>query len=178
MLNETIFSKISILSNVGSTLWWLKRKLNKLSILPSFALKTKLFPISITFYLGSVRIPLQMTKCNHGPNSTYLSMNSFNNNNLTAPSVNDETTITTTDNLQPTTTIASQHWTRNLNGNSQRSSVSWRANKASLSLNLTDGSKAANQNSTDDLTSVNTNGGQKILQSPFDYPTKYRKTWI
>lgn len=106
-------------------------------------------------------------------------MNSFNNNNLTVPSANEETTITTTDNLQPTTTIASQHWTRNLNGNSQRSSsASWRVNKATLSLNLNDNNKAANLTSTDDLTPVNTNGGQKILQSPFDYTTRYRKTWI
>lgn len=137
---------------------------------------------SLSRFAGSVRIPLQMSKCNHGANSTYLSMNSFNNNNLTVPSANDETTITTatTDNLAPTTTIASQHWTRNLNGNnSQRSSsTSWRVNKASLSLNLSDNTKAANQNSTDDLTPVSTNGGQKILQSPFDYTTRYRKTWI
>lgn len=72
---------------------------------------------------GSVRIPLQMSKCNHGPNSTYLSMNSFNNNNLAVPGANDETNITTSDNLllQSTTTAANQHWTRNLNGNSQRS---------------------------------------------------------
>lgn len=132
--------------------------------------------------LGSVRIPLQMSKCNHGTNSTYLSMNSFNNNNLTVPGVSDETNITTSDNLllQSTTTTANQHWTRNLNGNSQRSSTaSWRAAKATLSLNLSDSSKTANITTVDDdLTPVNTNNGQKILQSPFDYPTKYRKTWI
>lgn len=110
-------------------------------------------------------------------------MNSFNNNNLTVP-VNDETTITTSDNLllQSTTTAANQHWTRNLNGslNGQRS-TSWRAtNKASLSLNLSDNSKPINQNTNDDeLTLVNTNNGQKLLESPFDYPTaRYRKTWI
>lgn len=136
-----------------------------------------LFPIS----LGSVRIPLQMSKCNHGTNSTYLSMNSFNNNNLTVASVTDETTITTSDNLllQSTTTAANQHWTRNLNGNSQRSNASWRANKATLSLNLSDNSKAINQNTTDDeLTPVNANNnGQKLLQSPFE-AARYRKTWI
>lgn len=136
------------------------------------------FPIS----LGSVRIPLQMSKCNHGTNSTYLSMNSFNNNNtLTVPGVTDETTITTSDNLllQSTTTAANQHWTRNLNGNSQRSNASWRANKATLSLNLSDNSKVINQNTTDDeLTPVNANNnGQKILQSPFE-TARYRKTWI
>lgn len=130
---------------------------------------------------GSVRIPLQMTKCNQGANSTYLSMNSFNNNNLTVPSVNDETNVTTSDNLllQSTTTAANQHWTRNLNGNSQRSSTaSWRATKATLSLNLSDSKAASVSTADDDMTPVNTNNGQKILQSPFDYPTRYRKTWI
>ncbi|CRK94894.1 CLUMA_CG008386, isoform A [Clunio marinus] len=73
---------------------------------------------------GSVRIPLQMTKCNHGTNSTYITMNSFNNNNLTVPNVNEETNITT-DNLllqSSTSPNTTQHWTKNLNGNSQRSS--------------------------------------------------------
>lgn len=145
------------------------------------------FPHFLFFFFpsGSVRIPLQMSKCNHGTNSAYLSMNSFNNNNLTVPGATDETAITTSDNLllqaTPPPPIASQHWTRNLNGNSQRSSsASWRVNRSSLSLNLSENnSKATNHNATDDLTPVNTNNGQKLLHSPFDYPAaRYRKTWI
>lgn len=145
-------------------------------------IKTRFQSDLVIRFTGSVRIPLQITKCNHGANSTYLSMNSFNNNTLTVPGATDETAITTPDNLllQPTTNTATQHWTRNLNGNSQRSlSQSWRANKASLSLNLSDTSRVTNQNTTDDeLTPVNANNGQKAAQSPFDYQTRYRKTWI
>lgn len=181
---STNLSLYSTVKRTRENFPWLERNSHKISIFCSnnktrdsnFHYLNFLFFFRIT---GSVRIPLQMSKCNHGANSTYLSMNSFNNNNLTVPGANEETTITTTDNLQPTTAIASQHWTRNLNGNSQRSSsTSWRVNKATLSLNLSDNTTAANQNSTDDLTPVNTNGGQKVIQSPFDYTTRYRKTWI
>ncbi|XP_070502684.1 tachykinin-like peptides receptor 99D isoform X2 [Chironomus tepperi] len=81
---------------------------------------------------GSVRVPLQMSKCNHNTNSTYFSMNSFNNNNnnntnMTIQSGNDETNVTTSDNLLlQSTTNSSQRWatTRNLNGNGQRTSLS------------------------------------------------------
>lgn len=128
-----------------------------------------------------MRIPLQMSKCNHGTNSTYLSMNSFNNNNLTTNGNNDETTVTAADNLLlHSTTNTSQKWTttRNLNGNSQRTSLSWHVNRATLSLNLNDNTKATNQNeSSDNLTPVNGNNGQKILTSPYDYQSA-RKTWI
>lgn len=133
--------------------------------------------------LGSVRMPLQMSKCNHNTNSTYFSMNSFNNNNnnnttnMTMQGGNEETNVTTSDNLLlQSTTNSSQRWatTRNLNGNGQRTSLSWHVNRANLSLNLNDNIKATNQNDSDDLTPVNTNNGQ----SPFDYQTRYRKTWI
>jgi len=127
-------------------------------------------------------MPLQMSKCNHNSNSTYLSMNSFNNNNnntnLTIQGGNDETNVTTSDNLLlQSTTNSSQRWatTRNLNGNGQRTTLSWHVNRGNLSLNLNDNIKTTNQNDSDDLTPVNTNNGQT---SPFDYQTRYRKTWI
>ena len=141
------------------------------------------FPLFLFIYhnLGSVRMPLQMSKCNHNTNSTYFSMNSFNNNNnntnMTIQGGNDETNVTTSDNLLlASTTNSSQRWatTRNLNGNGQRTSLSWHVNRGNLSLNLNDNIKATNQNDSDDLTPVNTNNGQ----SPFDYQTRYRKTWI
>lgn len=82
------------------------------------------------FLTGSMRIPLQMSKCNIGTNSTYLSMNSFNNNTgMTIQSGNEEANVTTSDNLllQSTTNSSSQRWTtsttRNLNGSNQRTSL-------------------------------------------------------
>lgn len=80
---------------------------------------------------GSARIPMQNSKSyNHGSNQTHLSMNTFNNNILTVPSNNNETTNMTQldDSLVTTTNTATTNhrWTtsgRNVNG-SQRSSVS------------------------------------------------------
>lgn len=135
---------------------------------------------------------IQMSKCpNHNAaNSTYLSMNSFNNNNLMIQNGNDETNIETTDNLllQSTTNASQQRVGWNLpntrNGNGKRTSLSWHVRictnnnincgaRGDLSINL-NGNKVANQITEE----VDDNDKNNCPTSPFECEARYRKTWI
>lgn len=132
---------------------------------------------------------IQMTKCpNHNTtNSTYLSMNSFNNNNLMIQNGNDDANMETTDNLLlQSTTNSSQRWNTSSarNGNGQRTTLSWHVRictnssincgaRGDLSLTL-NGNKITNQGNEDS----DNNGKSNCPSSPFDCEARYRKTWI
>lgn len=99
--------------------------------------------------------------------------NNTNGNNVTLQGGSDETNVTTSDNLLlQATTNSSQRWTTTTrNGNSQRTSMTWQANKANLSINLNDNTK---NDTTDDQSPVSAANSQ----SPYEYEPRYRKTWI